>query len=123
MHYEDPIKSEGAQSAVLRIYASSSDRMNGKILFEDIVLRARDEGISGVTVYRGVMGFGLSTHIHTSKFWELTEKLPIVIEAVDEAEKLTAFFGQIEADLKESAKGCLVTMDPVQVLLHQKGCR
>ena len=111
------------QKAVLKIYASSSDRLDGRILYEDIVHRAKSTGIAGVTVYRGVMGYGLSSRISTSKFWELTEKLPVVIELIDDEEKLNEFFRHIEPDLKQMSKGCLVSMTPVRILFQQRGSR
>lgn len=78
---------EKASHSVLKIYASSTDRLGSGLLYETVVYRAREAGISGATVYRGVMGYGLSSHIHTSKFWELTEKLPVVVELIDTEEK------------------------------------
>lgn len=115
--------SETKQSgnSILKIYASTSDKVDGKLLYEYIVHRAKDEVVSGVTVYRGVMGFGMSSKISTSKFWELTEKLPVVIELIDSTDKLDAFYRTIERDLQQTGKGCLVTMDPINVLLQQKG--
>jgi PII-like signaling protein len=54
-----------------------------QLLYEAVVYRPREAGISEQTVYRGMMGYGLSSHIHSSKFWELTEKLPVVVELID----------------------------------------
>lgn len=107
--------------SLLKIYASSTDRLGAGLLYEEIVYRAREAGISGVTVYRGVMGYGLSSHIHTSKFWELTEKLPVVIEMVDEADKIADFYEAVRPELEGLAKGCLVTTGPVTVMMHKPG--
>ena len=74
---------ENSESSILKVYASTTDRVGSKLLYEYIVELARDKGISGVTVYRGVMGFGLSSQITSAKFWELTEKLPVMIEIID----------------------------------------
>lgn len=107
---------------VLKIYASTTDQIHHKLLYEHIVHLAKDEGISGVTVYRGIMGYGLSSSmISSSKFWELTEKLPIVIELIDTRKKLEEFYSKIEGDLLEMPKGCLVTMEKVKVFLRKKG--
>ena len=78
-------------------------------------------GITGATVYRGIMGYGASSKISSSRFWELTEKLPIVIELVDKTEMLEAFYAGIEQDLYDMPKGCLVTIEPVKILLQKKG--
>jgi len=92
-----------------------------QLFYEHIVYLAKEKGISGVTVYRGIMGYGLSSHIHTSKFWELTEKLPVVIEIIDTSEKIEQFYLLIEPDIQKLPKGCLVTIDPVAVKLHKSG--
>lgn len=109
------------QESILKIYASSTDKIGQKLLYEFIVLLAKDEGISGVTVYRGIMGYGLSSKISSSKFWELTEKLPVVIELIDETNKLESFYSKIEKDLLQMPKGCLVIMEETSVKLRKKG--
>jgi len=112
---------EKISHSIMKVYASSTDRLGSQLLYEAIVYRAREAGISGATVYRGVMGYGLSTHIHSSKFWELTEKLPVVIELIDRQEKIEAFYNLISPDLSALPKGCLVTINPVEVKLHKHG--
>ncbi len=107
--------------AVLKIYASSTDKLGSQLLYEAIVFKAREAGISGATVLRGMMGYGLSSHIHSSRFWELTEKLPVIIELIDLQEKIEAFYELIEADLSDLPKGCLVTVSPVEIRLHKGG--
>ena len=107
--------------SVLKVYASSTDKLGSQLLYEAIVYKAREAGISGATVYRGMMGYGLSSHIHSSKFWELTEKLPVMIELIDRQEKIESFYSMIEADLSALHKGCLVTISPVTVKLHKPG--
>ena len=68
------------------------------------------------------MGYGLSsTHISTSRFWELTEKLPVVIEMIDKTEVLEAFYKSIEKDLNSITKGCLVTMQHVEIKIYKTG--
>lgn len=108
--------------SILKIYASNTDRIGSELLYEHVVYLAKEKGISGVTVYRGIMGYGLSsTHISTTRFWELTEKLPVMIEIIDTTEKLEDFYALIEADLKEMPKGCLVSIEPVDIKLQKKG--
>jgi PII-like signaling protein len=108
--------------SVLKIYASTTDKIGSKLLYEYIVYLAKDEGISGVTVYRGVMGFGQSSKkVHSSKFWELTEKLPVMIEMIDETKNLEAFFLIIEETLHSMSKGCLVSLEPIQIKLLKAG--
>ena len=107
--------------STLKIYASTTDRINSKILYQHIIELARGKGISGATVYRGIMGFGQSSKISSSKFWELTEKLPVTIELIDKTDKLEDFYTLIEEDLLNMSKGCLVLMEPVSILLQKHG--
>ncbi len=110
------------EHSVLKIYSSTTDKLGLKLLYEYIVNLAKEKGISGVTVYRGIMGYGLSSkHISTSKFWELTEKLPIMIEMVDKTENLEDFYKLIEPDLLNMSKGCLVSIEPIKIKLSKPG--
>jgi len=109
------------EDLILKIYASTTDRIGSKLLYEHIVNLAKDKGISGVTVYRGIMGYGLSSQINSLKFWELTEKLPVMIEIIDNAETIDSFYKLIEPDLMNMHKGCLVITEPISVKLHKPG--
>jgi uncharacterized protein len=110
-----------AESSILKIYASTTDRIGSKLLYEHIVNLARDKGISGVTVYRGIMGYGLSSAISSAKFWELIEKLPVMIEIIDNNDVINEFYNLIEADLLRMPKGCLVIVEPITIKLHKPG--
>jgi uncharacterized protein len=108
--------------SILKIYASNTDKVGTTLLYEHLVFLAKERGISGVTVYRGIMGYGLSSSSITStKFWELTEKLPVTIEIIDETEKLNDFYRLVEQELLKMSKGCLVTMEAVEIKLHKTG--
>jgi len=108
--------------SVLKFYVSTTDRIGMKLLYEHIVYLAKEKNISGVTVYRGIMGYGLSSKkINTSKFWELTEKLPVVVEMVDRTEILEKFFNLVEKELDETKKGCMVYMHPIEIKLLKEG--
>jgi PII-like signaling protein len=110
------------RNSILKIYASSTDQKGFELLYEHLVILAKEKGITGVTVYRGIMGYGLSSpRISSSKFWELTEKLPVVIEMIDKTEVLDAFYKLIENELVSSAKGCLVTIQPIEIKLQKTG--
>ncbi len=105
----------------LCLYASTTDKINGRLFYEYVILKARKEGLSGATARRGIMGYGASSKIHTSKFWELTEKLPVVITIIDEEDKIEIFYKNIEPELLKMPKGCLVTKEIVEVKLHKTG--
>ncbi len=110
-----------SENSILKIYASTTDKIGSKLLYEHIVHQAKSAGVSGVTVYRGIMGFGLSSKIVSSKFWELTEKLPVMIEMIDSTDKLEEFYQSIENDLQDMKKGCMAVIEPVTVKLRKPG--
>lgn len=113
---------ESKEYDVLKIYASTTDRLGHQLLYERLVYLAREQGLSGVTVYRGIMGYGSSSkQVNSSKFWELTEKLPVMIEIVDEAVTLRRYFEGIREELREMPKGCMVTLEPLKVLMLKPG--
>lgn len=108
-------------AGILRIYISSTDSTDHSPLYEDITFKAKKEGMAGVTVLKGLLGFGASSVIHSNKFWELSEKVPTVIELVDDENKLMAFYKLIRFELESMKYGCLVTFDKTQVLLYKSG--
>ena len=114
-------KTQDSKYSRLKIKASTTDKIGSKLLYQYLVEKAKAEGISGATVFRGIMGYGTSSKIHSSRFWELTEKLPVVIELVDTTDKLEKFFKEIEEELLSMPKGCLVTMEATEILLQKKG--
>lgn len=108
--------------SILKIYASSTDKIGTRLFYDYIVNLAKEKGISGVTVFRGIMGYGSSSkHISSSKFWELTEKLPVMIEMVDKTKSLEEFYEHIKSELVDMPKGCLVTIEPIQIKLLKSG--
>jgi PII-like signaling protein len=78
-------------SVLLRIFIAETARHGHQPLYEAVVLRARDMHLSGATVFRGAMGFGKSSMVHTTKILQLSDDLPLVIEIVDTEEKINAF--------------------------------
>lgn len=105
-----------AQDAMLlRIFVGESDRYEGKPLFEWVVRQARQMGLAGATVTRGLMGFGADSRLHTAKILRLSEDLPIVIELVDEEAKLNQLLPLLDKAIIEG----LVTMERVRVLYYR----
>ena len=105
---------------LLRIFIGESDKHAGKPLYEWIVLRAREAGLAGATVLRGMMGFGAnSREIHTFKIERLSEDLPVIIEVVDTKEKLDRFLETIE----EGISAGLVTLEKAQVRFYRSSSR
>lgn len=107
----------------LRIYISSTDKFKHIPLYEVIVYAARRYGISGATVFKGIMGFGASSEIYSNKLWEISEKLPLVVEIIDESAKIDSFFESIKPYFEKLGKGHIITMEETTVLMHKTGKR
>lgn len=108
------MKIEG-QGELLRIFVGESDQWHGKPLHEAILLAARAQGLAGATVVRGLAGFGATSHIHTVKVLRLSEDLPIVIEIVDQPDRIAAFVPTLDQMVTEG----LVTLEKVNVLIYR----
>jgi hypothetical protein len=100
---------------LLRILIGESDKHKGKPLYEWLVLRAREIGLAGATVIRGVMGFGANSRIHTAKILRLSADLPVVIEIVDTREKIERYLEAVEGNIK----GGLATIENADVRFYR----
>jgi len=108
------MKLEG-EGYLLRIYIGELDKCHHQPLYEAIVLKARELGLAGATVFRGPMGFGAHSRMHTAKILRLSEDLPVLIEIVDKEEKINAFLPELD---KMMADG-LVTLEKVHIIKYQ----
>jgi hypothetical protein len=105
------------EGKLLRVFVGESDRWQGHPLHEAIVARARAAGLAGATAWRGFMGFGAHSRVHTASVLRLSEDLPIVIEIVDAADKIEAFLPQLDEMVHEG----LVTLERAEVILYRAG--
>src|SRR5207302_4231745 len=106
-----------AEGYLLRIFIGESDRHDGKLLYEWIVLKAREEGLAGATVMRCMMGFGAHSRLHTFKIERLSQDLPIIIEIVDTREKLEKFLSLIDNEVEEG----MATLEKAQIHFYRSG--
>jgi uncharacterized protein len=103
------------EATLLRIFIGEGDKSRDRRpLYEAIVLEARAAHLAGATVLRGPMGFGHSNRLRTTKILRLAEDLPLVIEIVDAADKISAFLTQLETIMPTG----LVTLEKVQVVRY-----
>lgn len=112
------MKIEG-EAQLVRIFIGESDRKDGRPLYEAIVLRAREMGLAGATVLRGLEGFGAASRIHTAHVLRLSDDLPIVVEIVDREERIAAFLPELDTMVGEG----LVTIEKVRVISYRHGQR
>ena len=106
------------EAKLLRIFVGESDLIHHVPVYEKIVLEARKAGLAGVTVMKGIMGFGASSRIHTTKLLRLSEDLPLVVEIVDEEKKIEEFIPVLNKIFEEANSGGLITMEKVNIIKY-----
>lgn len=103
------------EGMLLRVFIGESDSYNGKTLYEQIVLKARELNLAGATVTRGIMGFGASSRMHSAKLMRLSMDLPIIIELVDTEENIN----KLLPFLDETVADGLITLEKVKVVKYR----
>ena len=110
------------EGKLIRIFLGESDHYKHQSLFDAIVIKAREQGLAGASVFRGVEGFGAGSRvIHTAKILRLSEDLPLVIEIVDTEEKILAFLPILDTMFDEVGCGGMITMEKVEVIKYTAG--
>ena len=102
---------------LLRIFIGESDKYEKRPLYHWIVRKARETGLAGATVFRGLEGYGASSRLHTAKLLRLSTDLPIVIEIVDTDDKIEKFIPLID----EAIKNGLVTLEKARIRFYRSG--
>jgi PII-like signaling protein len=108
------VKLEG-DGQLLRIFIGESDHWKGRPLHEAILHLFKEAGLAGTTVLRGVEGFGASTRLHTTRLLQLSQDLPMIIEAVDTEEHIAAVLPQLDDMVAEG----MVTLERVHVISYR----
>lgn len=106
---------QSGEAKLLRIFIGESDKIKGVPAYEKIVLLAREKGLAGATVTKGIMGFGKNSIIHTAKILRLSEDLPMIIEIVDKLDRIEDFINDLHNVLDESNCSAMLTMEKVEV--------
>ncbi len=104
-----------SEGQLLRIFIGESDKYEGQLLYEWLVMKAREYRLAGATVTRGIMGYGANSHIHTSTILRLSMDLPIVVEIIDTPEKIKVFLSFIDGVITEG----LVTLERAEVKIYR----
>ena len=100
----------------LRIYIGESDRWKRRSLFHVIVEKAKELDLAGATVFRGLMGYGANSRIHTASIVDLSSDLPILVEIVDSEEYINKLMPYLDVLMEEG----LVTIDDLEVIKYGK---
>jgi PII-like signaling protein len=106
------------KAQLLRIFLGENDKVGHVCLYEKIVIQAKENNLAGATVYKGIMGFGANSRIHSTKILRLSEDLPLVIEIVDTEEKIQKFLPILDELLEISNSGGLVTLEQATIIKH-----
>jgi PII-like signaling protein len=108
------VKIEG-QGLLVRIYIGESDHWHGRPLYQAIVALLRERGLAGTTVLRGIEGFGANAHLHTSRILALSQDLPILIEVVDQEDRIRAILPELDTMVGDG----LITLERVEVVAYR----
>jgi len=103
------------EGQLLRIFIGEDDHWHGRPLYEAIIEEARRRGLAGATAWKGFIGFGANSRLHTTKILRLSEDLPVIIEVVDSPEKIAAFLPVLDDMVTEG----LVTVERAEVILYR----
>lgn len=95
---------------LLRIFVNERDTWHGAPLYSAIVEMLRREHVAGASVFRGIEGFGTHGEIHLAKIWSGGGRLPMLIEVVDDPQKIDSVIPQLETMIPEGA----VTLERVE---------
>jgi PII-like signaling protein len=109
----------GRYSKLLRIFIGEADKLVHQPLYEALVHAAKKQGIAGATVLRGILSYGASSRIHTAKLLDLSFDLPIVVEIVDQNEKIDAFLETANQMIEAAGCGALITLEQVEVIHYR----
>lgn len=111
---EVPAMKLEAQAKMMRILIGEHDKWNGKPLHEALVQALRANDIAGVTVYRGILGYGANRRIHKDSTLKLSHDAPILLTVVESEQKLRAFFPVLDQMVKQG----LVVLSDVDVIKY-----
>jgi PII-like signaling protein len=108
------MKIEGT-GLLARIYVGESDTWHGRPLYEAIVHLLRERGLAGATAIRGVEGFGAKQHRHTARILSLSTDLPVLIEVVDQEDRLRAVLPELDGMVSDG----LITLERVEIIAYR----
>ncbi len=114
------MKLEG-EGKLLRIFIGESDKIDGQPLYEALVHKAKEKGLAGATVLRGIEGFGAASRIHTAKILRLSEDMPIIVEIIDTQEKVNLFMPEVDDLFQRSGSGGMVTLERAEIIRYTHG--
>jgi len=104
------------EQTLMRIFIGESDRWERQPLYEALVELFRHEGFAGATVLKGAAGFGAHSVTHTDRILRLSSDLPVVVEVVDNQERIDAILPRLD----EMLKGGMITLERARVIHYRQ---
>ena len=100
---------------LLKIYIDTTDKFEGEALWEALLKKVKEEKLAGATVHKAIAGIGAFSEVHSFKVWALAQELPLVIEIIDDEEKIHAFLDKIDTMMQNA----LVTLTDTEVIRYK----
>ena len=100
---------------IARIYIDNQDKYNGKPLWEELLKKVKECGLAGATVFKGVAGIGVHSELRSFNIWAMSQELPVVIEIIDEEEKIINFMDDVDEMIEEG----LATLNDIEVIKYK----
>ncbi len=100
---------------IARIYIDNQDKYNGKPLWEELLKKVKECGLAGATVFKGAAGIGAHSELRSFNIWVMSQELPIIIEIIDEEEKIINFLNDADEMIEEG----LTTLSDIEVIKYK----
>ena len=94
--YDNAMHGLKGERVLMRVHIGERDKFHGKPLYAAIVELLRAKHYAGATVYRGIMGFGASSTVHTDRIEVLSLDLPIIVECIETQERIDAILPELD---------------------------
>ncbi|MEN8125093.1 MAG: DUF190 domain-containing protein [Bacteroidota bacterium] len=104
---------------LLRIFIGESDKLGKRPLYEALVFEAKKFNLSGATVTKGIMGFGANSKISSAKLFTISQDFPLVVEIVDNENKIRDFIKVVEKMFDDSKSGGLITVEKAEIIRYK----
>jgi len=103
---------------LLRIFIGELAKIEHQPLYEAIVFKAKETGLAGATVLKGVLGYGANSLVHSVKLWDISPDMPVIIEIVDSEDKINAFIPLVKEMFEKAGSGGLITLEKAEIIMY-----
>ena len=104
---------------LLRIFIGELDKIGHQPLYEAIVFKAKENGLAGATVLKGVLSYGANSLVHSVKLWDISPDMPVIVEIIDSEEKINAFVPLVKEMFEKAGSGGLITLEKAEIIMYR----